>query len=66
MKKFLKIWGLAIASVLALLVVLILLARYVFKEQLQGWVNDMDKGSRVELLRTSGVFEPDTISFDFE
>lgn len=66
MKKFLKILGLAIASVLALLVVLILLARYVFKEQLQGWVNDMEKGSRVELLRTSGAFEPDTISFDFE
>lgn len=66
MKHFLKISGIVIASILGLLIVLILLARYVFKDQLQGWVNGMELSPRVELLRNSGAFEPDSTSFAFE
>lgn len=66
MKHFLKISGIIIASIFGLLITLILLARYVFMDQLRSWLNNTELIPRVEQLRASGTFEPDTASFSFE
>lgn len=66
MKRILKILGIILVSIVGLLILSLLLARYVFRDQLQSWVNNMELSPRVELLRNSGAFEPDTTAFAFE
>lgn len=59
MKKALKTAGIVLASLLALLVILFLLARFVFREQATGYLLGLEQQKRVELLRQAGPYASD-------
>lgn len=65
MKKTFKIVGIVLASLAGLLLIAILLARFVFRDQLAGILNDELKGQRVELLRKAAPYAADTVQFGF-
>lgn len=65
MKKTFKIVGIVLASLAGLLLIAILLARFVFRDQLAGILNDELKGQRVELLRRAAPYAADTVQFGF-
>lgn len=65
MKKTFKIVGIVLASLAGLLLIAILLARFVFRDQLAGILNDELKEQRVELLRKAAPYAADTVQFGF-
>lgn len=65
MKKTFKIVGIVLASLAGLLLIAILLARFVFRDQLAGILNDELKEQRVELLRRAAPYAADTVQFGF-
>lgn len=65
MKKTLKIAGIVLASLAVLLLVVFLLARFVFRDQVTGALNGVLKEQRAELLRSAAPYAADTIQFRF-
>lgn len=61
--KILKVLGISLLCLLVVLVMAILLAKYVFREQLVELA--MDYPARMELLRTSAPYEKDTVEYTF-
>ena len=51
MKKLFKIAGIALLSLIGLLLTIFLLARFVFREQAIDYLTGLEKQQRVELLR---------------
>ena len=51
MKKLFKIAGIALLSLIGLLLAIFLLARFVFREQAIDYLTGLEKQQRVELLR---------------
>lgn len=54
MKKLFKIAGIALLSLIGLLLAIFLLARFVFREQAIDYLTGLEKQQRVELLRAAG------------
>lgn len=65
MKKFLKIAGIVLLSLIGLLLILFLLARFVFRDQIIGYASSMQKQQRVELLRAAAPLRADTVEYHF-
>lgn len=65
MKKFLKIAGIVLLSLIGLLLILFLLARFVFRDQIIGYASSMQKQQRVELLRAAAPLRADTVDYHF-
>lgn len=57
MKKTLKITGIALLSLAGLLLILFLLTRFVFRDCVAGYLDDLEKAERVELLRTAAPYK---------
>ena len=55
MKKLFKIAGIALLSLIGLLLAIFLLARFVFREQAIDYLTGLEKQQRVELLRAAGA-----------
>lgn len=60
MKKLFKIAGIALLSLIGLLLAIFLLARFVFREQAIDYLTGLEKQQRVELLRAAGPLRPPT------
>lgn len=62
MKKTVKIAGIVLFSLIGLLVILFLLARFAFREKAVDYLTGLQKQQRTELLRKAGPYaaEPDT------
>ncbi|WP_295936859.1 transglutaminase domain-containing protein [uncultured Alistipes sp.] len=56
MKRFFKILGVVILSLIGLVVLLFLLGRFVFRNQILGFVDGKILNERVELLRAAGPY----------
>lgn len=56
MKKALKITGIVLLSLVALLVLLFLLARFAFRRQVVDYLTGLEKRQRTELLRNAGTY----------
>lgn len=65
MKKFAKITGIVLLSLIGLLLILFLLARFVFREQAVDALNQAQQWERTELLRSAAPLTPDTAQFRF-
>ncbi|WP_290539648.1 transglutaminase domain-containing protein [Alistipes sp.] len=65
MKKFFKITGVALLSLIGLLLAIFLLARFVFHEQAVGYLAGLEKQQRVELLRAADPYAADTVQYHF-
>lgn len=63
LRRILKVLGVALLSVLVLIVVAVLLAKYVFWEQLVE--HAMDYSERMELLHTCRPYEKDIVEYTF-
>ena len=61
MKKLFKIAGIALLSLIGLLLAIFLLARFVFREQAIDYLTGLEKQQRVELLRAAGPYAADTV-----
>ena len=61
MKKTVKIAGIVLFSLIGLLVILFLLARFAFREKAVDYLTGLQKQQRTELLRKAGPYaaEPD-------
>lgn len=57
MKKTPKIAGIALLSLAGLLLILFLLTRFVFRDCVAGYLDDLEKAERVELLRTAAPYK---------
>ena len=62
MKKLFKIAGIALLSLIGLLLTIFLLARFVFREQAIDYLTGLEKQQRVELLRAAGPYAADTVT----
>lgn len=65
MKKLFKIAGIALLSLIGLLLAIFLLARFVFREQAIDYLTGLEKQQRVELLRAAGPYAADTVQYRF-
>ena len=65
MKKTFKIVGIVLASLAGLLLIAVLLARFAFRDQRAGILNDELKEQRVELLCKAAPYAADTVQFGF-
>lgn len=65
MKKAFKIGGIVLLSLIGLLIVLFLLARFAFREKIADYLNRQLQNERVELLRAAGPYAADTVQFHF-
>ncbi|MEG2491185.1 MAG: transglutaminase domain-containing protein, partial [Alistipes sp.] len=65
MKKFAKITGIVLFSLIGVLIVLFLLSRYVFREQVVDYLTEQQQNERVELLRNANPYAADTTQFRF-
>lgn len=65
MKKLFKIAGIALLSLIGLLLTIFLLARFVFREQAIDYLTGLEKQQRVELLRAAGPYAADTVQYRF-
>ena len=65
MKKTLKIAGIVVASLIGVLLVAFLLARFVFREQIAAALDDALATQRTELLREAAPYAADTVSYRF-
>ena len=65
MKKLFKIAGIALLSLIGLLLAIFLLARFVFREQAIDYLTGLEKPQRVELLRAAGPYAADTVQYRF-
>lgn len=65
MKKFVKITGIVLLSLAGLLLILFLLARFVFRDQILTYADSMQKAQRVELLRAAAPFTADSVDYHF-
>lgn len=65
MKKLFKIAGIALLSLIGLLLAIFLLARFVFREQAIDYLTGFEKQQRVELLRAAGPYAADTVQYRF-
>lgn len=60
MKKAFKITGILLASLAALLLILFLVARFIFREQAVAYLTEIEQQHRLELLRTATPYTADT------
>lgn len=65
MKKFAKITGIVLLSLIGLLLILFLLVRFVFRSQTVDALNGVLQAERTELLRNAGSYGADTAHFRF-
>lgn len=65
MKKLFKIAGIALLSLIGLLLTIFLLARFVFREQAIDYLTGLEKQQRVELLRAAALTPADTVQYRF-
>lgn len=65
MKKFVKIAGIVLLSLAGLLLILFLLARFMFRDQILSYAGGLQKQQRVELLRAAAPFAADTVDYRF-
>lgn len=63
--KILKVTGIALLVLTAVATVLVLLARFVFRERLVSLLSDMLYSERMEELRSSRPYHPDTVAYTF-
>lgn len=61
--KILKVLGIVLLSLSVVIIISVLLAKYVFREQLVEL--SMDYSGRMELLRSSSPYEKDTVEYTF-
>ncbi|MDO4771328.1 transglutaminase domain-containing protein [Porphyromonas sp.] len=66
MKKFLKIASVTVVTIAALLVLVIILARYVFRNELRSYLEKLQGSEKVALLRKAQDYKADSVAFDFE
>lgn len=59
MKKFFKITGIVLLSLVGLLIILFLLGRFVFRDRIKEYLFAVEKSRRVELLRTAAPYTAD-------
>ncbi len=65
MKRFLKIAGLTIATLVGLAIVALLLVRFVFRDAAKRALYALQRTERIELLRTAGAYASDDVPFRF-
>lgn len=65
MKKIRKVAGIVLLSLVGLLLILFLLVRFVFRDQILTYAGSMQKQQRVELLRAAAPFMADTVDYRF-
>lgn len=65
MKKFAKIAGIVLLSLIGLAIALLLITRFFFREQAASILTDVLRTERVELLRSAGAYKTDTTQYRF-
>lgn len=66
MKRTLKIIGKVLLYTIAALVIILLLCRFVFREQLISGIYRLQNKEYLELLRKDSCYQKDTISYRFQ
>lgn len=66
MKRILKIIGKVLLYTIAVLVIILLLCRFVFREQLISGIYRLQNKEHLELLRKDSGYQKDTISYHFQ
>lgn len=65
MKKFAKIAGIVLLSLILLLIAALLIARFFFRQEAYTYLTGLEQQQRTESLRTAGTYSADTVQYDF-
>ena len=66
MKKVFRIFGISLLSLLLFSTVIVVMARFVCREQVKTLLYDEQLRERVELLRTAGSYKTDKAAYRFD